>query len=416
MRNFSDISPLNESYTGRNMVAYYSLIPLVIASFSYGNNDIYQYIFRMGGIFLFFSMLSTAKISLNRRYFLRVYVSPVAWVILYYVVISFYSASLSVNPLLGYWKSFEVLCVFFYILFIANIRQTNKINDILYIDLFKNTTMIILLTSILLKFIITGVTINKISGYFPIINPNTIGALSLVLSIIYFYKKSFFLGSLFFSIMILSGSKTSFVSLMLIFIIFFFHYQRVGYSKWVTRLIVLTTFILIMVLLFPTYEEIYFYGGDYEKLSKLSGRLLMWNLVNDSFGGGYFFSKIFHGDGISTGSRYLYLVIDGINHSTSMHNAWLEIILSAGLVASLWIFGVTLYSGKLLLFHAKNRLHLTLLFIFIVIFIRSFTSSNLSSIQPEMIFFYIIAQYAFILKKRDRSAKKIRIEKGIKNV
>jgi hypothetical protein len=413
--NFNDISPLNESYTSGNMVAYYSLIPLVIASFSYGNNDVYQYIFRIGGISLFFVMLSTAKISLNRRYLLKVYISPVAWVILYYVVISVYSASLAVNPLLGYWKSFEVLCVFFYILFIANIRQTNKINDILYIDVFKNVTMIILLTSILLKFIITGVSIDKISGYFPIINPNTVGTLSLILSIIYFYKKSFLLGALFFLIMILSGSKTNIVALMLIFIIFLFHYKKYGYSKWITRLTILTIFGLIMVFIYPVYEEIYLYGGDYEKLSKLSGRLLMWELVNDLSDSGYFYSKIFYGDGIGA-SRYLYLVTDGINHSVSMHNAWLEIILSAGLVACLWMFGVTLYSGKILFSYVKNRFHMALFLIFIVIFTRSFTSSNLSSIMPEMIFFYIIAQHAFILKKRDRNAKKTRMEKGIKNV
>ena len=99
-----------------------------------------------------------------------------------------------------------------------------------------------------------------------------------------------------------------------------------------------------------------------------------------------------------------------------MHNAWLEIILSAGLVACLWMFGVTLYSGKILFSYVKNRFHMARFLIFIVIFTRSFTSSNLSSIMPEMIFFYIIAQHAFILKKRDRNAKKTRMEKGIKNV
>ena len=401
----NNLSAISKSYLGNNLVAYYSLIPLIISSFSYGNNDIYQYIFRVGGIFSFFIMLSTARVVLNRQYLFRVYISPIASAIFLYTIVSAYSSSLSLNPLLGYWKSLEVFCVFLYLLFIANTRQANEDNNILYIDIFKKVVATILLISIVFKFIVTGVLVDKISGYFPIINSNSIASLSLILSLIFLYDKKAFLGVLFFLIMIFSGSKTSLGIFLLLLIVFAHLYKKQGYSKGVTKLFALTAFSLIVIFLYPVYEEAYLSGID---LARLSGRVHIWESVDALDGGGYILSKVFHGNGIGVSSRYIYLISDEINHSVSMHNSWLEIILASGFIVSLYIFGIILYSGKILFFYAKNRLNIVLFFIFTVVFIRSFTSSNLSSIQPEMILFYIISQYAFILKKRSKECRRVK--------
>ena len=399
----NNLSAISKSYLGNNLVAYYSLIPLIISSFSYGNNDIYQYIFRVGGIFSFFIMLSTARVVLNRQYLFRVYISPIASAIFLYTIVSAYSSSLSLNPLLGYWKSLEVFCVFLYLLFIANTRQANEDNNILYIDIFKKVVATMLLISIVLKFIITGGVVGKISGYFPIINPNSIGSLSLILSLIFLYNKNTLLGVLFFLIMVFSGSKTALGVFLLLFIAFIFLYKKQGYSKGVTGLLGLVAFSSIIIFFYPVYEGAYLSGVD---LTRLSGRVHLWESVDALDGGDYFFSKIFHGNGISVSSRYLYLISDEINSSISMHNSWLEMVLASGFIISLYIFGIILYSGKILFFYAKNRLNIVLFFIFIVVLIRSFTSSNISSIQPEMILFYIISQYAFILNRRSKRIPK----------
>ena len=380
-------------------------MPLIIASFSFGNNDKYQFIFRVGGIFLFLVMLSLAKLTIDRKLYFRIYISPIAWLLIFYSALAAYGSVFSSHYLLGYWKSVEVAAVALYLIFISNVSKSKEEEKTLEecIILFGKTILLVLTISVSLHIFIVGDPTVKLTGFFPTINPNTLGTLSLILSVIFFYTKKPFLCIFFIIVTLLSGSKTNFISLMILILLSFFFYRGGFKTKLLFRFGLLITMLVVYFLFYPHYEKIYLNGGDWESLSKLSGRLVIWEAVNSLNGGDYFFSKIFHGDGIGIGSRFLYLQTNKIAHSISMHNAWLEIILSAGWIFLLILLAVIGHAGSVLFFGSKsNEFNMILLFILIVVLIRSLTASNISSFQPEMIIFYLILQHAFIIKRINR--------------
>lgn len=393
---------------------------LVLSSFSYGNMNFAQFFFRVGGLifalflsviffsgtsaflkgkhskaFFAYSRLTGDKFRVNKQ------VLAINSIFLITILFLTFSSFNSFNPALSFWKAGEIIFVLLVInLILARATMVAGL-EWYWFRLFFTSLQAILILGILTTIAVEGGGIlkpgAKLGGYFPSINPNSMGGLSALCVLFNFSAKRYGLVFFWLAIIFLSGSKTAMIGLLfIIFLYFMFFRPFSSYSVGVAR-----TFYTILA------SAAFIYGFDelgalFESSRDLSGRRVIWESYISFIYEDDDWLNYFKGAGIGS-SREFHLYINEIRRPVSLHNAWLEALISGGAGALLGLFvlffkaffGLFSISRKAIQnadFEAKElrRLFGYCFFMLTLVGVRSLTSSNISSISPEFILFVFL--------------------------
>ena len=172
-------------------------IVFFVSSFSYGSGTI-QAVMRFGGVTLVAVTILLSVLVMNR---VIIRMTPIVLLLICYSLVGLVGSSESGNYLLGYWKSIEIFILAMYLLYLNSI--SNQYGQIVLIRTIMNTLSIILLVSISFGYVLSN-NQEGLNGYIPIINSNSVGAFSAILSVFYFWEKKYTLVILFASILFIS--------------------------------------------------------------------------------------------------------------------------------------------------------------------------------------------------------------------
>ena len=385
-----------------------SVFFLVLSTFSFGNVNALQFIFRVGGLSLsvLFALLfffSRPKSTLCDHTYAgrlnglgqgtRFKVSARV----FYIFIAFFtiastaaiSAVWAPDPIFSLWKSIEILLVLIVVSLLFS--RINCLRQCWHaIHLFFLSLQIILLSSISLNVILGSPDFTLLAGYFPIINPNSVGALSALCVIYYFVIRRFSFACFWLLIVLMSGSRTALIALLLCLLLqYVILKSQSRLSAGINRVIAGGSFFLIVGFLA---QEIAVF---WEEAQELSGRRIIWeSYINFYTHGKGLFDYVF---GIGIGStRSFYNFIDDVHRRVSFHNAWLEVFVSSGVIALFMFFIIFIYCLYFLLRLTSREggggvLARVLFFSLVLISVRSFSASNFSSLTPELVLLFFIS-------------------------
>ena len=175
----------------------------------------------------------------------------------------------------------------------------------------------------------------QIHGLMPIMNPNSLGVLSALLSIVSLSRilharnqneRTMYITSLVVGVitLVLAQARTSlFGGLLAIMAVLFFNKRF--------KLLVFVALLLVLAIIlsdFPSLLLKYVMRGQSSTLFyNLSGRTVYWSFAWEKF-----LESPIYGYGLSAGTRYVVLAQVGRGAQSTMHNSWLEVLVNVGIV------------------------------------------------------------------------------------
>jgi len=293
-----------------------------------------------------------------------------------------------------FWKSLELTVAIIgisIILALDNPYQIVKKGFYIYTTLLFLLILTVWIGAILkpsLAFIKGPGLLPQIQGILPIINPNGLGFISAITSLIYIHR--FFTSSdkrtlVLFQIviclttLIFAQARTSLIGLLIGIIVLLI--LNKGF-----RSVLVIAFFAILLILLPEVTKIgenYFLRGQSrERLSAFSGRIYGWELARNKI-----VQSPWVGYGFAAGGRYD-VFKDSKYKGTDLHNAFFEVMISTGIIGFIpWLlcfFGVFV---SLILFYLKHRsvlntkakqFHILTIATYFIILTRSLTSSEIA--------------------------------------
>lgn len=322
----------------------------------------------------------------------------------------------SVNPILSLWKGFEVFAsVLVFTFFVTRVRTIVDVENIL------NTLWLILLV-LVVSALVGGVYEPSMAfvrqlgglggrfafeywGVFPQIHPNSLsqwGALLGAVGICYALStnrpgdrlSALFVSGLGLAALLLAHSRTSLIALVVALAVVFIAGKRKTLGL---GLALLAAILMSIPQIYETVEGYVVRGQTQQAFKSLSGRTEYWPIVLDV----YSQSPII-GHGYYAGHRQY--VSDGrvLLSSSSVDNTYLEVLVDLGIVGLLFIVGAILAVGlNLLRWKAGtvpeipenrwNAMRLSMLSLFVIVMVRSFTGPTFQVLHPNLILFLALA-------------------------
>jgi len=376
---------------------------LFLTSFSWTFNPIEDYV---GGgttiekiISRMIPMLIVAAYALigPRRHHLRQLWRPNRWPILWYILIGVMCGLSSIQPSLVAWKGAEIFILLMWIT-VSCPTQADTKREFVAIARFVE---ILLWATIILAIINPGLGLRRsasllpwLQGYLPMLNPNTIGFLSLlaVMRLLFLPAKAkpirLFIVA---GTLLCSQSRTSYAVMALVLIIFVIEGLRMrAYGR-----VILASALALCTALFAlgaldTIMRVIMRGQSVDELDSLSGRTDYWAFA--------FQYVSWFGDGLTTGSRGLIFLDSDTFHkgSVNMHNSFLEALLGAGYVGALPFLLMLILSIVRQAWRAlahPNLYHAVFLSCAIMFAARSMTSIVLALFSFDMLMLFIFLAY-----------------------
>lgn len=274
--------------------------------------------------------------SARNRQYLKKLLQPALTTTWIYIFFGVACGFTGMQPTLSIWKGFELIAALAWIITSCYDEKSLKVELFAYatyIEILMYTTLFLAVINPGRGFLPSPTGIPWISGYLPMLNPNTIGFLSITaLARLLFWPARFKPPRIFIIALILfmAQSRTQYVVCFAVLIIFVINSLR--NRKHANVLIASFAGICAALLGFgmsDTLVRIFLRGHSAESMSNLSGRTDYWiSAFNNS---GLF------GGGLATGSRSL-LYVDSetfYKSAVNLHSTYLEVIMGAGFLGGL---------------------------------------------------------------------------------
>lgn len=379
---------------------------LIMSTFSWGGVEsvsqsvgvnISQLIFRIIPVFIVVIYLFALD---EKRGFkaIKLSITPFFLPVSLYIIFSVIGGSGSYYPLLSFWKAVEYFSVLYWAMTLTTLLRYYDIKEIYGVILISINLLLVWLVVVAFIFPSEGWFFQgtfKLNGIFPSVNPNALGFYALYgIAISYHVSKSTFIYTLIplLFLLIIEASRSSYVSVL---IISFSGLLVMLYKKTNVVIFLASIFVLIIV----GFLVFIFWGGvqqhilrgsaDWSGLSELSGRATLWAIGFEEMK-----NNLPFGNGIGTSTRFLYLSYDEIRKSVSMHNSPLELVLNAGLAGAVMILWFCYMGASIVLRFLKNRRAMIMddvvFLLFVMLVVRSLSSSALASLQIELFLMYVI--------------------------
>jgi O-antigen ligase len=238
----------------------------------------------------------------------------------------------------------------------------------------------------------------QVYGAIIIINPNTLGAIAAILSLVHFARlmqRQFgvrnwvwlFIGITF---LIFSQSRTAWVGASIAILVVFYQSQRVPRKFKVALTLIVSTVLFI----FAGSVALYFTRGvDPERLAGLSGRAAWWAAALQEYMAAGPFQKVF-GLGYMTANRQILADEFDAGGAASLHSDYIDALISCGFLGAsvLFVAFLSLLGRAILVARAhKDSLGTELVAIVIICFIRSFSGTTVAVYNLFLVLFFAIA-------------------------
>lgn len=280
---------------------------------------------------------------------IKTLLKPAVWPILWYVTFGVFCGFSGVQPALCAWKGAEIIILLMYV------AVTCRDHDSTCREFIAMTRLveILLWVTVVLAFLNPALGLRRsasilpwLQGYFPIINPNALGFLSLAaLSRLIFLpaKAKPIRLALSFATLLCAQSRTSYA--LCVVILFLFILDGLREKMFLRTAAAAFGSGLFLLLAFghqDTFLQIITRGQDAETIGSMSGRTDYWQFALQY--------TDWLGKGLATGSRTLIFITgqDTFHHSTvNVHNSYVEALLGAGYIgAAPYIAAVAINTGK----------------------------------------------------------------------
>ena len=341
----------------------------------------------------------------------------------FYIISAFISCYFSEVFIFSMWKLFEILVVFMVSLYVFSYACKN----LLYAKHFYET--ILMFFKVIIVFALIGamlfpsdalvspITEQAIAAYgqaylpyqlygtIILVNANSLGLIAAILLIVkfirYLYGERSVTNTSWLIIAVLvfifCQSRTALIGLLLSFL------TVILFSKRQSALVKIVLLISASGLIYFLVDYIILYatrGYSFDRLSTMSGRTIWWEYVIDAF----FKASLpeqFFGMGYMAANR---LILTEMGHAgaSTLHSDYMDALISVGYLGvtlmTLSIIGLLLASWKAVR-SSKNVLSIEMLGITILLTIRSFTGTVVSSHNFFLILFFSVSILSYFLSK-----------------
>lgn len=335
---------------------------------------------------------------------------PIGLFIIYSVVAFISSLLVPVNSFYTMWKSMEIMIDLMILL--AIICHTYPYESIL--KAYK--LIIIILVALLTIFTIEALVVPSLAllpsrgtipftmmGYLPRYNGNSLAFLCAIVAFYSFcrmvnfkeHKNLYiFLFSWSFIVLILAQSRTSLVGLIAAIAVFTYFNKN---KKTFYTLIILSVLISLFATLAGSIEAYLTRGQSAELMGSLSGRTHGWEAAIDAF-----YRSPIVGHGFAAAARTDIL---GVGGASTLHGAVFDVMVGTGLMGLIpWTLSILIIGKSLLNRKIINKLepiykvqHYEFLGLFVLLMIRSGTSSGIAFHEHTLMLLLIIYGYIAVL-------------------
>jgi len=228
----------------------------------------------------------------------------------------------------------------------------------------------------MLEFIFGKQNLTELSGYFPIINPNSVGTIFGVQVLYFMLRKKIILASVMLTMTILSGSMSALIAIV-ISIVYFFTIKLLPNLRGITPNWKIGALVSVGILVL--YWIIGLLSDDFKRLS---GRANLWEKL---------FEALSEKLGVFNGIGYGYVrTIVGIETgiAKTLHNSYLEVLFSVGYLGFvLFIILNIILIMKLNKVRLPRSVRDPVIIILIFLLIKSLTSSSLVYLSVESVLY-----------------------------
>lgn len=350
----------------------------------------------------------------------RVWNAPLVLLLIYGLVAFFSSIYVPANAFYTMWKALEIIVDVLAMIAILSSMQGMRGPLAAY-------RYLILVLTIILLFVVVGAVISPhegfrpssgvlpimLQGYFPIVNPNSVGFISVLVFLhnVAVYSRAssrlrrfaaVVLSTIAFGTLILAQSRTSIASFAVGLVIYLYLNRKRGFAIFIVGSSVVT------VLLGASVSEIVVgylgRGQSTELLTSLSGRTRGWEMAWEMFQQSPYF-----GHGFAAAARTE--ILGGGQQASTLHGAVFDVIVGVGLVGLFpWTMAIVLTLSTMLFLtrsvgkHITSRseisLHAEFVAITATLIIKTVTSSSLAMHEHAFMLFLCIVAYVYTLKRQ----------------
>lgn len=393
---------MNHAWIDDNTTTWHKCarVLLFLTSFSWTFNPIQDYIDGGAPIEKIITrMLPMACIAAyclfcTRRHALKNMLRLSKWPILWYIFFGVFCGISSAQPALCAWKGAEICILLMWVSVSCRDPDSTRCEFVAITRLIE----ILLFVTVILAILNPALGLRRsasflpwLQGYYPILNPNAVGFLSVAAfaRLLFFSAKAkplrlaFITGTL-----ICSQSRTSYAVTMLILAIFIIDGLR---ERQTLRAILALSASAVFAFLLLGNQEAFLHivtrGQSEESLDTLSGRTDYWNFALQ------YVSWL--GNGLAIGSRSLIFVTGQetfMRGSVNLHNSYIEALMGAGIIGATPFIVLILWNALRQFFFAIARPSISqgLFLVMAMAFLaRSMTSVVLAVFSYDMVMLMI---------------------------
>ena len=317
-------------------------IILFLTSFSWTFNKIQDYmsestpIEKIATRMIPMFIVAVYCVTCSNKHLLKRMFRPGMIPLLWYVLWGVMGGMTSTQPALCIWKGAEILITMMWVTVSCSDVESTKRELVClgrYIEILLWVTVALAVINPSLGTIPSMSFIPWLRGYFPLLNPNTIGFLSVMamIRLLFFpakYKPIRMM--LVAGTLLCAQSRTSYAVMMVAFLIFVFDGLK---TRNLPRVIGASFFSVLALMLAMGWLEsiltVVLRGESAEEIQTLSGRTDYWEFA---------FNHIsWTGNGLATGSRSLIFIGEETfkKGSVNMHNSFVEALIGAGYIGAI---------------------------------------------------------------------------------
>ncbi len=298
--------------------------------------------------------------------------------LLWYVLVGVIGGFTGIQPMLALWKGAEIIIALMWIVSTCYDEKSTQREFVAFLrwaEILLGVTVVLAFISPARGFQHSASIIPWMKGYYPIINPNALGFMS-----VYVMTRLLFLPAnhkiprmmLVSFTLLCAQSRTSYAVTGVVLLVFVFDGIR---SRQFFRVFLAMVFGLFAMCLaigwMETLVKIFLRGQDAEAFSSLSGRTNYWDFT---------LSQVrWLGGGLATGARSLIFVSDEVFYKgiVGTHNAFVEALIDAGYVGAIpFIAGMFVFHLKQAFnaFARPSTMNMLFLCFIVICFARCMTS------------------------------------------
>lgn len=262
---------------------------------------------------------------------------PCWWPLLWYVCFGFFGGIASAQPALCAWKAAEIIILLMWVCASCRDRASTQLEFIAVVRLVEVllwATVVLAVVNPALGLRPSPSVLPWLQGYYPIINPNQLGFMSVTALARLLYLPAKFKPlriSLVLCTLVCSQSRTSYAVALLI--LFFFIIDGLRERQFVRVCIACFAVLAGLFILLGFHDavvRIVMRGQDEASLGTLSGRTDYWAFALEYVS--------WFGKGLATGSRSLIFIAGQdtfLRGSVNLHNSFIEALIGAGYIGAI---------------------------------------------------------------------------------